>query len=302
MYEQAQKTPDLMKGFVNTVLGLPFEEEAEAPEWQRLYERARATASASCPTGPVPDRGRRRAEGPHRVRGGRLGPGKESWSVDSRVSRATPPGPRYGRSWTERLPETGHMPPAIPCRSASCASTPATPRRTSTPGSGSIPRRAGARPGLRRGSRARQLQSRGAIRTRRCCCRCLKADAGGRRRELRVWSVGTPVAKGELYRWLKLEWPTEVSLEAGRASRPGACHFPQYGEEYFKQLTAERLVTRIVKGFPRGSWEKEPGRRNEALDCRVYARAAAAIYGLDRFEERHWRRMEEALARTVRAG
>jgi phage terminase large subunit GpA-like protein len=58
-------------------------------------------------------------------------------------------------------------------------------------------------------------------------------------------------------------------------------------------------VTRIVKGFPRASWEKEPGRRNEALDCRVYARAAAAIYGLDRFEERHWRRMEEALARTV---
>jgi phage terminase large subunit GpA-like protein len=58
-------------------------------------------------------------------------------------------------------------------------------------------------------------------------------------------------------------------------------------------------VTRIVKGFPRGSWEKEPGRRNEALDCRVYARAAAAIYGLDRFEERHWRRMEDALARIV---
>jgi phage terminase large subunit GpA-like protein len=126
-----------------------------------------------------------------------------------------------------------------------------------------------------------------------------KADAGGRRRGLRVWSVGTPVAKGELYRWLKLEWPTEGALEAGAGYPPGACHFPQYGEEYFRQLTAERLVTRIVKGFPRGSWEKEPGRRNEALDCRVYARAAAAIYGLDRFEERHWRRMEEALARTV---
>jgi phage terminase large subunit GpA-like protein len=126
-----------------------------------------------------------------------------------------------------------------------------------------------------------------------------KADAGGKRRGLRVWSVGTPVAKGELYRWLKLEWPTEEALEAGARLPPGACHFPEYGEKYFKQLTAERLVTRIVKGFPRGSWEKEPGRRNEALDCRVYARAAAAIYGLDRFEERHWRRMEEALARIV---
>jgi phage terminase large subunit GpA-like protein len=42
MYEQAQKTPDLMKGFVNTVLGLPFEEEAEAPERQRLYDRREA--------------------------------------------------------------------------------------------------------------------------------------------------------------------------------------------------------------------------------------------------------------------
>jgi phage terminase large subunit GpA-like protein len=96
----------------------------------------------------------------------------------------------------------------------------------------------------------------------------------------RVWSVGTPVAKGELYRWLKLEWPTEEALGAGASYPPGACHFPQYGEEYFKQITAECLVTRIVKGFPRGSWEKEPGRRNEALDCRAYARAAAAIYGL----------------------
>ena len=86
-----------------------------------------------------------------------------------------------------------------------------------------------------------------------------KADAGGRRRGLRVWSVGTPVAKGELYRWLKLEWPTEEALEAGASYPPGTCHFPQYGEEYFRQLTAERLVTRIVKGFPRGSWEKEPG-------------------------------------------
>jgi phage terminase large subunit GpA-like protein len=88
-------------------------------------------------------------------------------------------------------------------------------------------------------------------------------------------------------------------LDVGASFPPGACHFPQYGEEYFKQLTAERLVTRIVKGFPRGSWEKEPGRRNEALDCRVYARAAAAIYGLDRFDQRHWRRMEEALARAI---
>jgi len=35
--------------------------------------------------------------------------------------------------------------------------------------------------------------------------------------------------------------------------------------------------------------------RNEALDCFVYARAAAAAAGLDRFEDRHWREMEKPL-------
>jgi DNA modification methylase len=69
-----------------------------------------------------------------------------------------------------------------------------------------------------------------------------RADAGGWRRGLKVWSVGTPVAKGELYRWLKLEWPTDEAIEEGSSYPPGACHFPQYGDEYFKQLTAERLL------------------------------------------------------------
>ena len=52
--------------------------------------------------------------------------------------------------------------------------------------------------------------------------------------------------KEELYRWLKLERPT---AESGEPNPPGYCHFPQYGEEYFKQLTAEQLVTRVVKGM-----------------------------------------------------
>ena len=82
-------------------------------------------------------------------------------------------------------------------------------------------------------------------------------------------------------------------MAEGETFPPGYCHFPQYAEEFFKQLTAERLITRIVKGYPKVSWEKEPGKRNEALDCRVYARAAASIYGIDRFGEQHWKRLEE---------
>jgi phage terminase large subunit GpA-like protein len=230
MYEQAKKTPALMKGFVDTVLGLPFEEEAEAPEWQRLYERRENYRIGLVPEGGLfvtagVDVQKDRIE----VEVVAWGRGKESWSVDYRVIEGD----------TARAEVWAKLDAVV----------------------------------------ARDWP-----------------HAGGRRRGLRVWSVGTPVAKGELYRWLKLEWPTEEALAEGASYPPGACHFPQYGEEYFRQLTAERLVTRIVKGFPRGSWEKEPGRRDEALDCRVYARAAAAIFGLDRFEEKHWRRMEEALA------
>jgi phage terminase large subunit GpA-like protein len=86
MYEQAQKTPDLMKGFVNTVLGLPFEEEAEAPEWQRLYERRETYR-----IGIVPELGLFLTAGVD-VQKDRLevevvawGRSKESWSVDYRV-------------------------------------------------------------------------------------------------------------------------------------------------------------------------------------------------------------------------
>jgi phage terminase large subunit GpA-like protein len=97
--------------------------------------------------------------------------------------------------------------------------------------------------------------------------------------------------KEELYRWLRMERSTE---ESGSPHPPGYCHFPQYGEEYFKQLTAEQLVTRIVKGYRRPEWQKTRD-RNEALDCRVYARAAAAVYGMDRFTDDSWAAIEEYL-------
>lgn len=74
----------------------------------------------------------------------------------------------------------------------------------------------------------------------------------------------------------------------------GYCHFPKYGEEYFKQLTAERLVTVKDKRAPHREWRKLR-ERNEALDCRVYARAAASAVGIDRFAEQHWAELENLL-------
>ena len=98
--------------------------------------------------------------------------------------------------------------------------------------------------------------------------------------------------KEELYRWLRLDRPTE---ESGESYPPGYCHFPKYGEEYFQQLTAEQLVTRIVKGYRRPEWQKTRD-RNEALDARTYARAAAAVYGMNRFNDAAWASLEGRLA------
>jgi len=109
------------------------------------------------------------------------------------------------------------------------------------------------------------------------------------KRGVKVWPVATALLKSELYGWLRLEKPTQ---ESGEPCPPGYCHFPMLGEEFFRQLTAEHLVSREVKGYSKTEWVKIR-ERNEALDTRIYARAAASICGIDRFNESHWNQLEE---------
>jgi phage terminase large subunit GpA-like protein len=108
-------------------------------------------------------------------------------------------------------------------------------------------------------------------------------------RGLRVWPVGVSIAKDELYGWLR----QSKNIDGERVPF-GYCFFPEYDPEFFKMLTAESLVTKFVRGFKRTEWIKDR-ERNEALDCRVYARAAASICGMDRFKDEHWGKMESDL-------
>ena len=78
------------------------------------------------------------------------------------------------------------------------------------------------------------------------------------------------------------------------APGPGYCHFPrEYQIEYFEQLTAEHPVIRVHSGQPVVRWERSQ-RRNEALDCRIYAMAALAIYDPDR----RWGTLRKRYAET----
>lgn len=95
-------------------------------------------------------------------------------------------------------------------------------------------------------------------------------------RGTKVWPVGVNFLKGELYSWLKLDRPKK-----GDDYPSGFCHFPQYDEEFFKQLTAEELTRKVHRGYSKYIWHKiRPD--NHALDARVYARAASIAIGLDR--------------------
>jgi phage terminase large subunit GpA-like protein len=73
----------------------------------------------------------------------------------------------------------------------------------------------------------------------------------------------------------------------------GTVHIPGWADtEWLKQLVAEQLVTiRNKRGYAHQEWQKMR-ERNEALDCRVYSRAAAWILGADRWDEATWRRLE----------
>lgn len=88
-----------------------------------------------------------------------------------------------------------------------------------------------------------------------------------------LFTIGVDTGKALLFQRLKV-------MNHG----PNYCHFPLneeagYGEEYFKGLTAERMVVRIRKGRSVIVWEliDSAHKRNEPLDCRNYAQAIMEV-------------------------
>lgn len=100
-----------------------------------------------------------------------------------------------------------------------------------------------------------------------------------------LFMIGTDAAKVTIYGRLKIRTPG-----------PGFMHFPEaYDEEYFRQLTAEKLDQYLERGRMIRRWVKQR-ERNEALDCRVYAMAALAIL------QPAWDKIAESIeARAARA-
>ena len=285
IYEKAKKNPTLMQGFQNTILGETYEQESDAPEWQRLYEQREDYKVGTIPFGGLfltagVDIQKDRIEC-EVVAWGRQ---KQSWSVEYFVLDGDTAKPEVWKKLQNVLfkdyPHESGI--TLPIRVMCIDSGYATQDVYSFVKDYSQAFWGGS------GARASQPHTVVAIKgqSRDTAMLLSTSKADTKKKGLKVWNVSGPVIKTELYRWLRMQRVGEDASQFGR------CHFPQYAEEYFKQLTAERQVVRITNGYPKPVWEKDPTRRNEALDCRVYARAAAAIYGLDRMSERGWQELE----------
>lgn len=122
--------------------------------------------------------------------------------------------------------------------------------------------------------------------------RAVEVTVGGKRlrRGVKLWPVGVSVAKSELYGWLRLKAP-----KPGDPYPPGWCHLPHHPEEWFRQLVSEQLEPVRLQGRTVWRWSKLYD-RNEALDCRIYARAAAAQAGIDRWSADDWQTIREGLS------
>ncbi|RXZ84594.1 phage terminase large subunit family protein [Paenibacillaceae bacterium] len=83
-----------------------------------------------------------------------------------------------------------------------------------------------------------------------------------------LFKIGVDEGKGKIFSSLKITEPS-----------PGYCHFPKdrgYSLEYFKGLTAEKQQTKYRSGVAYKVWKKIRD-RNEPLDLRVYNTAALEI-------------------------
>jgi phage terminase large subunit GpA-like protein len=285
-WEAAQGKDQAIKTFKNTVLGVTWQEQGDAPEWQRLYDRRERWKPGTVPGGGLlltagVDVQRDRLEASVWA----WGRDKQSWLVDHRVIAGNPAQTAVWASLAEMLDEQwrheggGGMGLSLMAVDSGDGMTTAEvyafarrhgPRVIAIKGQDALRQAVGA-------PAKTELRQRGT-------------RLGG----MKVWPVGSSYLKGETYGWLKLDAPT---LESGAAFAAGYVHLPVHvaGEEYCRQLTAEQLVVRASRnGFKRMEWVKTR-ERNEALDCRVYARAAAAAMGMDSWQAARWDRMADAL-------
>jgi phage terminase large subunit GpA-like protein len=268
--------PEKLRTVVNTTLGETWAERGDAPDWERLYQRREPYAIGTVPAGAIVltcgvDVQKDRLV-PEVVA---WGANKESWSIE------------IGELHGDTALTTGDGSPWVKLDALLAREFPGADGRMFTI----------AMMAVDSGAFTQTVYSwcRGKPISRVIACKGVpgsmralvdapsKVDVTthGKRlqRGYKVWPVGVDIAKGELYGWLQME-------RGDGDPPPGWCHFPEHGERFFRQLTAEHLISIVNKKTRRTKreWHVKPNEENHYLDARILARAAAAVLGIDRMK------------------
>lgn len=292
-WEAAQGNEALLKTAKNTVLGETWQERGEAPDWKRLYEREKEHA-----LGEVPQGGLVLTAGAD-VQADRIeidvyawGRGLESWLVDHIVLEGATFAQPVWDELTKLLGRQWLHASGAPMQLARLAIDTGDGRTTSQAYAWVRKFGAGvaiAIKGIEGFDRSTPVDGPSYV----------EVTEGGRkyRRGLKLWKIATAVFKSETYRFLRLDRPTAEELAEGTGFPDGFIHLPAgITAEWVKQLTAEQLTAvRDRRGFTKIEW-RPTRERNEALDCRVYARAAAWLLGIDRWLDPKWESLEQQVA------
>ncbi len=291
-WEAAQGNDAAMKAAKNTLLGETWAERGEAPDWQRLYDRCEDYNRGRVPMGGLfltagADVQHDRIE----VDIWAWARGLQSWLIDHILIDGDPARGEVWTKLTKLLSETwpheagGRLSLSrLAIDSGDGRNTAAVYAWVRAQGPGQVMAVKG------KGGFERSAPVSGPT--------YVDITQGGRKlkRGARLWTVSVAVFKSETYRFLRLDKPTDEELVEDGSWPDGYIHLPKgIDSEWVKQLTAEQLVTvKNRQGFTRLEWQKLR-ERNEALDNRVYARAAAWVSAIDRWPERKWRELEEQL-------
>jgi phage terminase large subunit GpA-like protein len=279
----AKGKPEMLKAWVNTALGETWQEQGEAPEWERLVERRE-----EFPMGVVPEQAVVLTAGVD-VQRDRLevdvwawGPAMESWLIESKALNGDPSQPDVWDRLTEVI-EQGWPSADGAMRIAGVG--------VDTGGTDTQ----ATYTALRRLRQPQVFPMKGVEGWNRTSPvsgpTWVDVTAGGQklRRGLKLWTVAVSTFKAEFYRML---WLTRGD---GVGYPPGWVHLPTgLDSEAIKQMVAEQLVSvNDRRGYTRQEWRKLRD-RNERLDCRNYARAALSVLGADRYGDRFWERWRRA--------
>jgi len=258
-FRSAQKGgPESLKVWVNTCLGEPWEDQGDQVEWHWLMKR-REKYAAEVPAGAlVLTAGIDTQDNRLEIEVVGWGVGHESWNIDYQVFRGDPAQPDVWQMLDDYLLRPFvHESGTEVYIAAACQDTQG--HFTQTVQDWCKPR------AMRRIWPIKGESGSG----KPLVGRPSKNNAA----RVEQFPLGVDTGKELIYARLQIDVPG-----------PGYCHFPEgRDEEYFRQLTAEKRVTKYRHGRPVLTWvvSRQGGARNEALDVRNYAQAALRILNPD---------------------